>query len=64
MFRIGGFEKSTFFKQQNSSTQNKKKIKNFFGSILFKYLTNSWVSWIGFNFYDNSDFLEKIGGMQ
>ena len=40
----------------------KKKIK-FFASFLFKCLIYSLLSWIGFNFYDYSDFQQKIRGV-
>ena len=52
MFRIGGFEKLTFFETIKFQYSKFKKFSFFFASFLFKCLKNSWVSWIGFNFYD------------
>ena len=64
MQRIGGFEKLTFFETTKFQYSKFKKTKVFFASFLFKYLINSWVSWIGFNFYDYSDFQQKVRGGQ
>ena len=61
MFRIGGFEKIDFF--ETTKFQYSKFEKNvFFLSFLFKCLKNSWVAWIGFNFYAYSDFQQNTRG--
>ena len=56
------FKKSQFFKSTNSEHFFTKISGNyfFFAVFLFKCLINSWVSWIWFNFYDYSDFQQKL----
>ena len=39
-----------------------QKSLSFLASFLFKCPLDSWLSWIWFNFYDNSDFQQKIRG--
>ena len=59
VFRIGGFEKLTFFETTKFLYSRFKKNKVFLALFLLKYLINSWVPWIGFNIYDYSNFQQK-----
>ena len=51
-----------FWNNQSPICKIQKKLKNFL-SFLFKWLTNSWVEWIGFNFYAYWDFQQNIRGV-
>ena len=62
MFRIGGFEKLTFFQTTKFQYSKFKKIEIFLPHSYSNVSLILWVAWICFKFYDYSDCQQKIRG--